>query len=123
MNLDPTVDLEKPEYFSNGRMFDFINRVAPLHLRIDHRKAMFVKWGHISTGDIAVFVNGRRQHGAAVLTVPTGVIGPSSEKGNAKWGPGDNHNDVTRPLVALPLNLATKTDAIPTATCFVRSVR
>jgi hypothetical protein len=52
---------------------------------------MFEEWGQIPTGQIAVFIDGGSQNGAAMFFIPIRIIRSSAEKGDAKWGPADNH--------------------------------
>jgi len=91
MNFDTAIDLQVTQRFANGRMLNFINFVAALDLRINHPNSMLEKRRKKATSQIAVFVNGRRQHGAAMLPVPRRIIGSAAEKGDAIGRSSDNH--------------------------------
>src|SRR6266436_2662343 len=47
-----------------------------------------------SRRNVATFVDRGRQHSAAMLTVPNGVIRASPKKGDAKWGSSNDHASV-----------------------------
>jgi hypothetical protein len=49
------------------------------------------KGRQMPAGDVAVFVDRGRQHFAAVLGIPAGIIGPAAEKGDPKGSAGDDH--------------------------------
>ena len=46
----------------------------------------------ITAGNVEVFVNGGCQNLAAVLQVPSRVIGAAAEKGDAVRGAGNDHS-------------------------------
>jgi hypothetical protein len=44
-----------------------------------------------TAANVAILVYRRIQHGAAILPVPDGIVGPASKEGDTKWRPADNH--------------------------------
>src|ERR1700676_848809 len=52
---------------------------------------IFKKRWQPATGYIAAFIDSGRQHCPAVLTVPDGVVGSTTEKRNPKWRTGNYH--------------------------------
>ena len=52
---------------------------------------IFEKGRQPPASDKAAFVDRGRQYGASVLAVPNGIIGTTSEEGDAKRSASDNH--------------------------------
>lgn len=52
---------------------------------------MVKKVREVPADNVAVFVNGRAQNRAAVLTIPKGIIGAATEERNAEWSFSDDH--------------------------------
>src|SRR5512135_3413637 len=91
MDLNPTIDIEMPQDFSNGRMAHLVDRLATLNLGIDHADTVFEEGRQIPTGQVAILVDGCRQHRATVLAIPRRVICPAAEERNSIRSPTDDH--------------------------------
>src|SRR5690349_10034634 len=55
---------------------------------------MLEEWRKVTTRKITILVDRSRENGAPVLTIPRGIIGASTEKGNPKRSAADNHGSV-----------------------------
>src|SRR5215831_10458259 len=53
--------------------------------------AMSEKRRKAPNAEVAVFVDRRAQHGAAMLPIPGRIIRAPAEQRNSKWSPADNH--------------------------------
>ena len=67
VNLEALVDLQPLEHAAHGRMLDLADLLHVFDDRIDDAKAMVEERRQLAHADVAVLVDGRRQHGAAVL--------------------------------------------------------
>ena len=66
--------------------------VHVLDLAVDDADAMLEERRQIAAGEIAVLVDGGRQHRAAVLAIPGGVVGAAAEEGDSEGSSADDHS-------------------------------
>src|SRR5580704_5049219 len=91
VDLHTTVDTKMREHCPHRRMRDLWYGLAVLDLRVDDAVAMFKKEWQMTAGQVAVFVDGRSEHRAAMLLVPCWIIGAATEERDAERGPADDH--------------------------------
>jgi hypothetical protein len=91
MNFDTAIDSDESQCLPNSRMLDFIDCVAVFDFRINHADSMFKKGGQIPAGQITVFVDCAREHRAAMLAIPHGIIRSASKKRDPVRSSGDDH--------------------------------
>src|SRR5262245_40437590 len=63
--------------------------------RIDQAKPVFEERRQLAYADVAVLVDRRRQHCAAVFAVPVGVVGAASKERDAERCAADDHSGVS----------------------------
>src|SRR5437660_12073598 len=61
-------------------------------LRIENSAMVFEKRRQPSAVEVAIFVDRRRQHCAAVFSTPYRIVGSPAEKGYAEWCARNNHS-------------------------------
>ncbi len=70
--------------FHQGRTNRGVHQLAmvayQLDLRVDHAMLVGEEWRQFAHEDVAVLVDGRAEHGTAVLLVPGGVVGAAAEQ-------------------------------------------
>jgi hypothetical protein len=76
MDFHAALDFQKPQGLSHGRMDDFVNLLAAFDFRINDADSMLEKRRQITACQVAVFVDCRREHRAAVLAIPGRIIRP-----------------------------------------------
>src|ERR1700722_4155935 len=91
MQFEAAVEMEIIQGRAHDRMADIIHPVAGLDIAIDDADAMFKERRQMATSEIAVFVDGDREDGAAVGLIPSGVVGAAAEEGDAVGRSADNH--------------------------------
>ena len=80
MNLEALVDLEPLEHAAHGGMLNLADLLDVFDDGVDDAKAMVEERRQLADADVAVLVDGRRQHGAAVLAIPLWIIRSAPEK-------------------------------------------
>ena len=65
-----------------------------LNLRVNNAMFVLKKRRQMAATDVTILVDGRGQHRAAVLLIPSRVVGAAAEKRDAKWGAGDDHDEL-----------------------------
>jgi len=80
VDLEPGFHLHPLEHGAHRRMLDVGSLLDVLDDRVDHAKAMLEKRRQLADADVAVLVDRRRQHRAAVLAVPLRVVRAASEE-------------------------------------------
>src|SRR5947209_2014239 len=91
VDFEPTLDVQVSQGFTYGRMNDLVDGQAILHIGVDDAVVVLKERGEMAAGEITVLVDRCRQNCAAILAVPGGVIGATTEERDAKWGSADNH--------------------------------
>ena len=97
VDLHAARDFQESERLPDGRMDDLIQRLTVLDLRVDNAVAMLEEGREVATVNVAVLVDRRGQHGAAVLGIPFGIVGAATEEGDPKRGSADDHALPSRP--------------------------
>ena len=64
---------------------------ARLDLAVDDADAVLEERRQVAAGEVAILVDGRGQHRAAVVAIPGGIIGAAAEERDAIGGPADDH--------------------------------
>ena len=95
MNLDAAIHFQETQSFARRRMSQFIQRLNRFHFRIHHARPMLKERRQVATGQITIFVDGRRQHRAAVLAIPGRVIRAAAKKRDSVWSAADNHGSAS----------------------------
>src|SRR5882724_194026 len=101
MDLQSAIVIEIPQHLAHSWMSDFVDRLAILHLGVNHTEPVLEEGWEITACDITVFVDSRGQHHAAMLAIPCRIIRPSSKKGNTKRGSADDHSSPPVPLESI----------------------
>ena len=91
MDLHAARHGEELQNLPDGRMADLVDRLAVLVLGVDHAEAMLEERRQVAAGQVAVLVDRRGNHRAAVLPIPRRIVGAAAEKGNPKRRSADNH--------------------------------
>src|SRR5256886_14017104 len=97
VNLYTALDLQIAQRLTNGRMRDLFDRLTVLDLGVDDAVPMVEKGRQVATVDVAILVDRRRQHGAAMLVVPVRIIRAATEKGDTKRRSANDHRPSSRP--------------------------
>ena len=109
MDLEPTVELQITQHLSNRRMRNFIDVLTILDLRVNDPNPVLEERRQMTAGEITVFVDGGRQHRAAMFPIPRGIIGAAAEERDAKGSSANNHC----PIIAAPdLNRLSNTNSL-----------
>src|SRR6266850_3104320 len=101
MDLQSAIVIEISQHLAHSWMSDFVDRLAILHLGVDHTEPVLEEGWEITACDITVFVDGRGQHHAAMLAIPCRIIRPSSKEGDPKRGSADDHSSPPVPLESI----------------------
>ena len=80
MNFEPLVHFEPFEHAAHGGMLNLADLLDVLDDGVDDAKAMVEERRQLADADVAVLVDRRCQHGAAVLAIPLWIIRSASEK-------------------------------------------
>src|SRR5215469_7861737 len=72
-------------------MLDRAVLIYVFYFRVGNTAVIFEKWREATTGDIAAFVDRRRQNCAAELAEPDRVVRAPAEEGDAEWRTSDDH--------------------------------
>jgi hypothetical protein len=91
VNLDPFLDSHELQAAAHRGMLDRAILVYVFDFGVGNAAVIFKKWRKMAASDVATLVNRSGEDGAAVLTVPNGIIRATAKKRNAKWGAGDDH--------------------------------
>ena len=91
VQLDAALDVQILERLAHDGVFDLLDGAAGLDLAIDQANAVLEEGRQIAAGEVAVFVDGAGENGAAVNAIPRRIIGAAAEKGDAKRGATDDH--------------------------------
>ena len=91
MQFEAAVEMEMVQDRPHDRMPDVVHRVARLNVAIDDADAMLKERRQMATSEVAIFVDGGRENGAAVRVIPRRIIRSAAEKGDAVGRSADNH--------------------------------
>src|SRR5712692_6796507 len=91
MQFDATFNLQVLQYFPDGRMGNFRYRSARLNLAINQPDPMFEEGRQVTTREITILIDGRRQNGSAVQAIPWGVVRSAPKEGDPERRATDNH--------------------------------
>ena len=80
VDFHPAFHFQIAQGFARGRVLNFVQCVAILNLGIHHTDAVLEKRRQIAAAEVAILVDGGRQHRAAVLAIPRRIIRPAAEK-------------------------------------------
>ena len=98
MNFNADIDALVHQHPPDGGMLDILDLFHVFDIGIDDSVAIFEKRRQGPNGDVAILVDGKAEHGAAVFTKPLRIIGPAAEKRHSERGTADNHG----PYSAVP---------------------
>ena len=91
MNFNADIDALVHQNPPDGGVTDFLDLFYVFDLGIDDPVAVLEKRRQRPDGDVAILVDGKTEHGAAVFQVPLRIIGPAAEKRHTEWGAADDH--------------------------------
>src|ERR1700722_18466599 len=91
MDLDPTVDLQELQALARRRMLDPAIVIYVFNSRVRQAALILEKGREPSGRNVAALVDSGREHSAAVLAVPDGIIRASAEERNAKRSTSNDH--------------------------------
>jgi hypothetical protein len=80
MDLDSPVEVHEAEYLTDCRMADLVDGMAILNLGIDHTDSVLEERRKVPAREVAILVDGRGKNPAAVLAIPGGIVGSTSEE-------------------------------------------
>ena len=80
VDFNAAVHFQKAQRLARGRMLDLVQPLAVFNLGIHHADAVLEKRRQIAAGQVAILVDGRRQHRAAVLAIPRRIIRAAAKK-------------------------------------------
>ena len=80
VNLEALADLEPLEHAAHRRMLNLADLLDVLDDGVDDAEAMVEKRRQLADADVAVLVDGRGQHGAAVLAIPLWIVRSAPEE-------------------------------------------
>ena len=80
VDFHAALHFQKAQRFARGRMVDLLQPLAAFDFGIDHADAVLEKRRQVAAGQVAIFVDGRRQHRAAVLAIPRRIIRAAAKK-------------------------------------------
>src|SRR3989344_30627 len=90
--LQSFFEIEELQTFAHRGMLDLVMRPGILGPRIADPVAGVEERREVPHGQIAVLVYRSAQDGASVFFVPGGIVGSSTEKGDAEWSARDYHS-------------------------------
>src|SRR4029450_8601342 len=93
LNSPACLNLRPLQHGTNGRMPDLIDCLRQFNLRINNPMPVFEERWQCPNADVAILIDGRSQNGSPVLAKPAWVVGATTEKGNSKRCPTDNHKE------------------------------
>ena len=73
-------NLQVFQCLADGGVRDLVDRMAVLDLRVDHADAVFEEGRQVAAGQVAVLVDRRGDHRAAVVPIPPRIIGSPAQK-------------------------------------------
>jgi hypothetical protein len=80
MDLNPSINAQKLECLSDYWMLNLLPLFSILHLGPDNAVFEVKERWEKPTGQIAVFIDGRRENLAPMLPIPIRIVGSASEK-------------------------------------------
>src|SRR5688572_10637239 len=80
VNLEPLRHFEPLEHATHRGMLNLADLLHILNDGVDHPEAMIEERRQLADTDVAVLVDGRSQHGAAVLAIPLWIIRSAPEE-------------------------------------------
>src|SRR5215204_898282 len=94
VDLQAAIDLETLQHRPDGRMRDVGDFLDVLDDRIDNAEAVIEEGRELANADVAVLIDGRREHRAAMLVKPVRIVRASAEKRHPERGAADNHGEL-----------------------------
>src|SRR6185436_5194323 len=95
MNLESFRDAEVLKNASRRRVRQLRYLPDVFDERVDQAKTMLEERRQLTDADVAVLVDRRRQHRAAMLAIPVGIVGAASKEGNAERRAADDHSGIS----------------------------
>src|SRR5579871_1241262 len=90
-----------------------------LNPRIHDAGAVLEKWRQLAHADVAVFIDGRPDDGAAMLAIPVRIVGAAAEQGDAERGAADDHPALSASAAAARPERGASTSAAAASACGV----
>src|SRR5579862_420186 len=91
-------DVEELQDFSDGWMVDLVEGIGRFDLRVGDSVPVLEERREVAARNPAIFVDGRREDRAAVVSVPGRVIGSASEERESERSSRDDHRYSSDPL-------------------------
>ena len=91
VDLEALVHVQPFEHAANRRVLDLADLLDVLDDRVDDAELVIEERRQLANADVAVLVDGRRQHGAAMLAIPVRVVGAAAEERDAERRAADDH--------------------------------
>jgi len=92
MYFQAFVDIGPVKDGFNRRMFDLIYMVDVFDVGINDTVLVFKKLGKPSTTYVAIFIDGGSQNGAAIFTIPGGIISAATKERDSEGGSCNDHS-------------------------------
>src|SRR5712691_9442084 len=87
----PAIQPHEFKAAAHGRVLDVLHRLRLFALVVADQVLEVMIWRQIAAGDVAVLVDRGAQHCPTVLAIPSGIVGPASEKRNSERRSADDH--------------------------------
>ena len=92
VNLEAFRDVEPAQHAADRRVLNLADVPDVLDDGIDDAELVIEEGRQLAHAEVAVLVDGGRQHGAPVLAEPFGIVSSTAKERNPEWCAADDHD-------------------------------